>query len=297
MAWLFKGCIQKKSVNFSVGHGTFIKTVGFDRKLDNYDVYISSTSYMCVSNRHWKDTTERNTFGVISNYLLTGSPRNDYLFSDDTEKERVKKQNHLQGKKIAIIAPTFRTEIRNGVTYHLGADDFIEAVKDNSERLVSALHERFGGDWILGLRIHPGIEAGKLENTKYLFSANEMPDINDYLLIADMLITDYSSCAFDMAITLKPCILLWEDEENYRNKEQGLYFTRDQLPFPVADNMLQLEKCILEFDSYLYEVKLKEHFDKYEMFVGHDSSERIINCVDQVLGNTDYDYIDSYRMR
>lgn len=295
ISWFIKSCIQKNSTNFSVGHGTFIKTVGLDRKLDNYDVYITSTDYMCVSNSHWKETTERNTFGTISKYLLTGTPRNDRLF-DTYDIETLKIQNDLINKKIAIIAPTFRTEIRNGVVYHLGAEDFVNNIKKNAENLVSKLSEKFGGDWILGLRMHPGIKSSTFDRTEFLFSANEMDDITDYLLMSDLLITDYSSCAFDMAITYKPCFLLWSDEKFYRNQEQGLYFEREELPFPIADDIDGLINLIEKFDKNIYINNLNNYFKLYGMYTGNDSTARVANCVDQILGFTNHDYLSEYKM-
>lgn len=297
IGWLMKQCIQKKTINFSVGHGTFIKTVGKDRKLDNYDEYISSTSYMCVSNRHWKETTERNTFGAISKFLLTGSPRNDCLFSGQDVVIEMKRKNDLVGKKIAIIAPTFRTQIVDGVVYHLGADDFIKNIKENAQNLTTCLQAKFGGEWILGIRMHPGINTSSFQRSKYIFSANEMDDISDYLMMSDLLITDYSSCAFDMAITYKPCFLLWEDEDYYRNEEQGLYFSREELPFPIADNMKDLIEKIKEFDCDDYKRKLDEYFKRYDMFTGDNSSQLVVDCIDQVLGYNNQDSIGKLLMR
>jgi CDP-glycerol glycerophosphotransferase len=49
-------------------------------------------------------------------------------------------------------------------------------------------------------------------------------DIADLLLIADVLITDYSSAMFDFAVTGRPMLFLTYDLERYRDRLRGFYF-------------------------------------------------------------------------
>jgi CDP-glycerol glycerophosphotransferase len=50
------------------------------------------------------------------------------------------------------------------------------------------------------------------------------PDIADLLLIADVLVTDYSSAMFDFAVTGRPMLFFTYDLERYRDRLRGFYF-------------------------------------------------------------------------
>ncbi len=50
------------------------------------------------------------------------------------------------------------------------------------------------------------------------------PDTSRLLLVADALITDYSSVMFDFSVTGKPMYFLVPDIEHYRGQLRGFYF-------------------------------------------------------------------------
>ncbi|WP_169781831.1 CDP-glycerol glycerophosphotransferase family protein, partial [Escherichia coli] len=58
-------------------------------------------------------------------------------------------------------------------------------------------------------------------------------DTNGLLLTFDILITDYSSIAFDFFVMNRPVIYYAYDIEQYNN-ERGLYFPLNELPGTVC---------------------------------------------------------------
>ena len=66
----------------------------------------------------------------------------------------------------------------------------------------------------------------------------------------DLLITDYSSSMFDMAVAGKKCVLYVPDLESYMSRERGLYFDITQLPFPRGETMEALCACVSDFEGY-----------------------------------------------
>ena len=52
----------------------------------------------------------------------------------------------------------------------------------------------------------------------------------DLLLIADMLITDYSSCAGDYALLKRPMVLYQADRQEYLERDRTFYFDIDESP-------------------------------------------------------------------
>lgn len=105
------------------------------------------------------------------------------------------KYSKLQGKKIILYAPTFRDNDRYRSSTGLDLNYMVN---------------HLGKDYLILLKMHPfertkvKIESGISERVIDL----SHEEINDLLIIADILITDYSSLIFEFAILQKPMIFL-----------------------------------------------------------------------------------------
>ncbi len=67
------------------------------------------------------------------------------------------------------------------------------------------------------------------------------PDTSRLLLVADALITDYSSVMFDFSVTGKPMYFLVPDIEHYRGELRGFYFDLiAHAPGPVVRSEAEL---------------------------------------------------------
>lgn len=174
----------------------------------------------------------RRAFWYGGELLEAGTPRCDGFFGDNSDvKKKVFDHFGLEsGKKFALYAPTFRKDKKA----NLYGMDF--------DRLQTAL----GENWVIGCRLHPNLNAeapaqGCVPMSKY-------PDMQELLRACDLLITDYSSSMFDMAVAGKKCALYVPDLESYMAGERGLYFDINDLPFPKAEDMDAL--CALNFEDY-----------------------------------------------
>ena len=85
--------------------------------------------------------------------------------------------------------------------------------------------------------------------------------MQELLAAADMLITDYSSCMFDFALTGKPCLLYATDVGEYI-KDRNFYFPLQALPFPMADNNPMLLWLVENFNEQEYFKKRKAFFSR-----------------------------------
>lgn len=61
-------------------------------------------------------------------------------------------------------------------------------------------------------------------------NVSSYPDIADLYLIADVLITDYSSVMFDYVNTGRPMLFFTWDLDDYRDRVRGLYFDLTEDP-------------------------------------------------------------------
>ena len=75
--------------------------------------------------------------------------------------------------------------------------------------------------------------------------------MQELYMIADMLITDYSSVIFDFLLIEKPSLLYASDVSKYRD-ERDFYFDFKELPFALCENNSQLSEAILSFDEEEY---------------------------------------------
>ena len=137
------------------------------------------------------------------------------------------------------------------------------------------------------INVHPYlkdfVQIDGLENIKMFPKEFET---YDFLNIADILITDYSSVFFDFACTSRPIILFAYDKEAYM-RERGLYINFNALPFPMVETVDDLIEAInskndVQYDSFI------EEYAKYD---SANVCEKICNQI--ILGkNMDIELVN-----
>lgn len=203
--------------------------------------------------------------GII---LETGTPRCDILVKNNSETRKKVFQHFRipESSRLVLYAPTFRS---SKTSDYLGMD---------FARLKKSL-EGDQAQWTIGARLHPNIlhtvdADGAVAMSKY-------SDMQELLVAADLLITDYSSCMFDMAIARKPCVLYAPDFDEYVAKERGLYFDLRELPFPIATTMDELQDKIRHFDKVQYLEKVNTFLNQIGSYEDGHAAERICNIIRQ----------------
>src|SRR5699024_6309591 len=133
--------------------------------------------------------------------IETGDPRNDYLINYNTAFEIQRLKNKLGipiDKKVLFYAHTRRD------TQYSGRGRYRFDINLDLEEMRNQLSD----DYIVLLRMHyliaENIDTSRFESFAYDVSYHD--DIRELYLIADMLITDYSSVFFDFAILKRPIL-------------------------------------------------------------------------------------------
>jgi len=215
-------------------HGTPLKKVGQDIEKVNFarKGYLSTFAeeaakwdYLVSPNAYSSDIMLRS-FGTPRRGLLeTGYPRNDVFYRPEREVRAAATRQRLglsPEQKVILYAPTWRDD---------RYDDrgrYIFDLKLN----VDALRERFGQTHVLLLRGHHllATRAGIPAGGGFVRNVSGYPDIADLYLIADVLITDYSSVMFDFVNTGRPMLFFTWDLDDYRDRVRGLYFDLTEDP-------------------------------------------------------------------
>ena len=262
-------------------HGSLgIKKSGEERKdvnkiaLELSKVDSEQIDYLISNGKYTTDFFKKMFFnnGKILEY---GHPRNDIFFKDNTEiKNKIYNELNIpRNKKLVIYAPTLR-EDRNLSCYTL-----------NYETVIKELSDKFGGEWVLLKRLHPFmVEYIKdfESKTSNVIDVTEYPDIQELLSIADVCITDYSSCIYDFMLTRKPGFIYASDISKYDN-ERGLYYPLSDTPFPIAQNNDEMVNNIRNFDENKYKPQVDKFLQNKGCIDDGHASERVVNLIKQIL--------------
>lgn len=184
---------------------------------------------LMVSGSRFMTGLYRNSFWYGGKVLETGTPRNDVFFTPQPDTgAKVRRSLGLPADcSLALYAPTFRAD-RSTAAYCLDAG-----------RVQKACAERFGGIWTVLVRLHPNVadQSARLfaYDGKTVADATLYPDMQELLVAADLLITDYSSSMFDYALSGKPVVRFTPDAAAYAG-DRNFYFPLEELPFPGADD-------------------------------------------------------------
>ena len=202
----------------------------------------------------------------------SGSPRNDMLYKPIQYKDAVKRKLGMEpSTKVVLYAPTFR-------------DDFRTDVYNLDLALVSkSLSDRLGGEWRILVRLHPNVmKENIVKLTSDSIDVTSYPDMQELLLVADVLITDYSTIIYDMAIMRKIILLYAPDLDDYKNNRglKPIYFN---LPSRINQSNDELLEYISDLDLVAYQKRLEKFVSTIRIFDDGNASKRVVDRIDTII--------------
>ena len=276
--------VRKKQVLLNTWHGgSPLKTVGlmqedtsyYDKlffKIHNkkYSAFLSSSKFMT-------EDVFKKSLAYSGEILEFGMPRNAILLS---EHEQVIKQvydelNFSKNKEVGIVlyAPTFR-----GTT---SDTSFLpEAEQFSINNILTTLNKKFDKKFIFLFRAHHTMKVNI--DSKYCINVTDYPDMQELLCASDILITDYSSCMGDMALTKKPIFLYTPDLDDYI-KDRGFYWDIHSLPFPISKTEEEFLKNIKDFNLLDYIKGIENYFLKLGTYESKDSIKKTIDWLSKFI--------------
>ena len=252
---------KDEQIYFNTWHGTPLKSLGKKIKNDFHNIGNTQRNflmadYLLYPNEYTRDhMIEDYMISNLSknNVILEGYPRNTAFFDDELRKE-IRKECSLEGKQIIAYMPTWRGTLS-------GQNSNIQEM--NLEYIFEEMEDRLSNNQIFYVNLHP-IEKASVDFSKYK-KVKPLPsdyETYEFLNIADILVTDYSSVFFDFLNTGKKIILYTYDKESYLS-DRGLYMQLEELPFPKVEKMKDLIKEINTAKNY-DDSKIREMFCKYD---------------------------------
>lgn len=266
-------------------HGTPMKKIAEDMPPANL-----SLGYRLLMRREarwWQALLAQNDFASDAlprafryegRTLTVGYPRNDILRSRKSERVAATVRARLgipAGKRVVLYAPTFRDFSTQAGGYQLVAD--VEWPR---------LFEGMGEEAVVLLRGHANtVASDAAEADERVIDVSTYGEISELFLVADVLVTDYSSMMFDFCVTGKPILFFVPDLEEYQGSTRGfyldftdirpgeMYFTTEALAIGVRDALRDPDAAV---------------GDRYEAFVDRfaplddgEAGMRVLNAMVQ----------------
>lgn len=278
----------KKTVYLQTWHGTPLKKLGVDieevmmpgtntkKYRENFLFEAKKWDYL-VSPNKYSTKLFQHAFDFKKEVIETGYPRNDFLINSNTISlinELKKRENLPVEKKVILYAPTWR----DNEYYEKGRYKF------NLQMDLDLLKESIGDEYVIILRLHYLVE-GNVDLTKYegfVYDMSRYEDIRELYLMADMLITDYSSVFFDYANLKRPMLFFVYDIEEYRDNLRGFYLDFEkEAPGPFVKNTQEIITEINNISRSDFELsdKAKEFYDRFCYLEDGNASKRVIQMI------------------
>jgi len=244
-------------------------------KIAKYD---SPQINLMISNSTFCTQFYKRAFWYHGPIAEFGYPRND-IFANPKQKISLQVRSFFNidsSTSILLYAPTFRK-----------TSALWDQLVLDLPRLLLNLEKKFNGKWVCLLRLHPWAvkhDANKPIFNSKIIDATHYPDIQELLLSAGVLVTDYSSCMFDYLIQKKPAFMYAPDIQNYV-EERGLLMDPFTLPFTCATDNDELEKQVLEFDIENFIKKTELFFSENELKEDGFASQKTANLILNIIDN------------
>lgn len=248
--------------------------------------YDSALADYVISNSDYCDKVYPKKLLYNGPTLRTGSPRVDCLVNkrEDIYSNIRRRFDLSNNEKILLFAPTFRGGNQKGKKEVIS-----EIPNIDFDRVLNALNEKYGANWKVFLRLHPQLAAKMSEmpineKDERFIDVSQYPDISELIAASDLIITDYSSCAFDALFAHIPVLLYADDVQEYIENRGKFMWEKDELPFLMAQTNEELVENIVAFDE-------REYIDSADLFMktqgvredGH-ASEQVVDKVIELLG-------------
>lgn len=246
--WVDNFTKNKLLRGFPKGKQFYIQTWHGDRPIKKicYDAFpgdyyrLEQDCDLVLTGSEFGQKVFRTAFRYNGEYMNEGAPRNDILVRNDpAEAAAIRERLGIpRGVKLLLYAPTYRENT-----------EFVpKRAQMDLKRVLDLLDSR-GEKWLCLYRAHylsKGFE-GDMDPGR-MMDVSAYGEMSHLLLIADMLLTDYSSCATDYCLLDRPMFMYMADFEEYLSTRDCYYDPHDT-PLPVADTQEELERMILETDA------------------------------------------------
>lgn len=170
----------------------------------------------------------RSEYDYLGDVLTLGSPRCDDLVQNDPARRSAVRDAMGIGDHdlVTLYAPTSRDLL---TTRGSAKRRFAELNLDDVASHLGSGHHL----WVRGHHDNKRVPE-RVSGIRGVRDVTDYPDVNDLILAADLLLTDYSAIRFDWAVTGKPMVFFTPDEQSYLRARPALFDLAESRPGPIA---------------------------------------------------------------
>ena len=240
--WLRRRYVRRPhQVVLQTWHGTPLKRIALSRRGVRLRAAVATVREshrwtILLSQNAYSSRIFRSAYAFFKGTWEDGYPRNDVLAPGAASPDDVFALRARLGiaadARVLLYAPTWRDDRPEHVD-HLDVARFTRELGDGYVTLVRG-HSRTltPGSAISGANV--------IDVTGY-------PSVSELFLVADALVTDYSSVMFDFTVTGKPIYFFVPDLELYRTQLRGFYFDLlGSAPGPVVQTADELVRVVAD---------------------------------------------------
>ena len=265
-------------------HGTPLMQNDIGDIGENYDlVTIASEEF-----KHEQKLSMNKDF----QYILTGYPRSDVLFSRDKDEKIEKLLSDYGCKKMVLYLPTHRQRLRKDGRIQMSSFNMFKHYGLDIEALEKVLKKKQS---LFVVKLHPvehfddNMILNRINESKCLHlvdPCDPLSDVYDYLRYTDILITDYSSVYFDFLLTNRSIIFAPFDYEERMTYRKLRFPYEEVTPGPKVDSWGELlnvlDKILSGRDDW---AGLRETVNRrFNAYRDGRSSERVYYAIRNILG-------------
>jgi len=259
------------------GYSVADKSFGDDKK--NLEMYSGHRNYHLVpvsgAEVCWAYEEAFGLQGRSDIIRPMGVSRTDVFFSEDKKAQAYEsfykwaeqlEDIQVKKRKVIVYAPTFRGDIRGAKS-----PDRLDV------RLLAQLRE----EYVVLVKQHPFVQETFCipeECRGFCVEMKKELSMEELLMVADILVTDYSSVVFEYALMNRPVFFFAYDLEDYYD-ERGFYYPYEEfVPGPIVRTTEELLHHIRYIEQYDWK-RLEQFRDRYMSGCDGHSTERILDYV------------------
>ena len=284
---------SKNKIFVCLWHGIPMKAIGLLNKENNIKIQnkkdfnwthflVSSILEKEIMKKSWKLTDDQ--------IIINGYPRNEYLLKNKNN-ERLQKEirNKIIDKlgftptKIIMYAPTYRS-IETAKFFPF--NDFeINVLKNYCEQndvlFILRTHVNEYNEYQEGI-----INLNSLLESKHFILGDDFSEMQNYLLIIDILLTDYSGSFYDFLLMDKPIFIIPYDYHQYEKRRGFSVDMKDMIKNLSINNLAELLDRIDKNEIYYEKLRdffetSKNQFHNYEFDDVNSISENILKKISE----------------
>jgi len=289
--------LDPDQLNLDLWHGFPLKAMGLLDKQEDHARF----------GGHWRHTTKIASYSTLFNtlmnacigktinhYVVTGAPRNDFLFVANGRKNLSAVLGEpVEDQRVVLFVPTFR--LRPGAQDGAEPWDNFRALGLDDEEFERFLREN---NILFLLKLHPVEERCVLDrlgavpqsNIKVLRGSEldrQQMDLYELLNAVDVLVTDYSSIYFDFLLLDRPIVFFVPDCEEYRELRGFLLEPYDfWAPGPKVVDRREFQHVLLSAlsDPVAYHAQREQVASLVHQYRDGAATERVWRTIEKMLG-------------